>query len=151
MSADLLIGYGSKIVMYFSITLEDGTVADTTRDDQKPFEFTLGDGQLVEGLELSLIGLKAGDKQSLLIEPKDAFGYPDDSSIHWMPRGEFDSKMKLQTGMVIGFSTPSDQEMAGRILVIEDDKVKVDFNHPMAGHEITFEVEVLSVEPAKTT
>lgn len=131
--------------MHFSITLEDGTVAETTRNDNESHEFTLGDGSMIEGLELALMGLKAGDKQTIRIGPGDAFGYPDQDKIHWMDCGEFGDTMKLKRGVIIGFTTPSGEELPGLVLMVEDDRVQIDFNHPMAGHEITFETEILEV------
>jgi len=132
--------------MHFSISLEDGTIAETTRDDNEPLEFVMGDGTMIEGLELALYGLKAGDKQTLTIEPKLAFGYHDPGNVHTMPRTEFPSDMQLAKGVIIEFNTPAGDEVPGTIMEVGDSEVKVDFNHPLAGHDITFEVEILSVE-----
>lgn len=145
MADESIIVLGSRVLMHFSITLEDGTIAETTRDDNEPHEFTLGDGTMIDGLELALIGLKAGDQQTIRIGPEDAFGYPDQDSIHWMDRSEFGDTMELKRGVIIGFTTPSGEELPGLVLMVEDDRVKVDFNHPMAGHEITFETEILEI------
>ena len=143
-----VIGPGSKVCMHFSITLEDGTVAETTRDDNEPLDFVMGDGTVIEGLELALYGLKAGDKQTLTIEPKLSFGYHDPGNVHTMPRSEFPEDMHLNKGVIIEFNTPAGDEVPGTIVEVGDNEVEVDFNHPLAGHEITFEVEILSVEPA---
>jgi len=141
-----VIGPGSKVRMHFSITLEDGTVAETTRDDNEPLEFVMGDGTMIEGLELALYGLKAGDTQTLNIEPKLAFGYHDPGNVHTMSRNEFPADMRLAKGVIIEFNTPAGDEVPGTIMEVGESEVKVDFNHPLAGHEITFEVEILSVE-----
>ncbi len=143
----LTIGHGSEVTMHFSLTLEDGTVADATVDGE-PMTFTMGDGTMVEGLEMVLYGLKVGDKQSLSIDPRDTFGFPDEENIHTLPRSEFSDEMKIEEGMIIGFSTPSGEEIPGAILEIGDDEVKVDFNHPLAGHEVVFTVEILDIKPA---
>ena len=149
MSADieaLTIGPGSEVLMHFSLSLADGTVADSTTDDE-PLRFVMGDGTLIEGLELVLYGLKKGDRQCLSIEPRDAFGFPDEDNIHTMPRSEFPDDMQLEVGMIIGFSTPSGEEVPGAIQDIKDDEIVVDFNHPLAGHEVIFDVEILEVNP----
>ena len=149
MSADieaLTIGPGSEVLMHFSLSLADGTVADSTREGE-PLRFVMGDGTLIEGLELVLYGLKKGDRQCLSIEPRDAFGFPDEDNIHTMPRGEFPADMQLEAGMIIGFSTPSGEEVPGAIQEIKDDEIVVDFNHPLAGHEVIFDVEILDVKP----
>jgi len=149
MSADievLTIGPGSEVLMHFTLSLADGTVADTTREGE-PLRFVMGDGTLIEGLELVLYGLKVGDQQCLSIGPRDAFGFPDEENIHTMPRSEFPAEMQLEPGMIISFSTPSGQEIPGAIQDVKGDEVVVDFNHPLAGHEVIFDVEILEVKP----
>jgi len=132
--------------MHFSVSLTDGTVVETTRDDNEPLEFVMGDGTMIQGLELALYGLKAGDKQTVTIEPRLAFGFPDPESVHILPRSEFPQDMQLARGVIIEFNTPAGDEVPGTVLEVSEEEVKVDFNHPLAGHDITFEVEILSVE-----
>lgn len=149
MSADieaLTIGPGSEVLMHFTLSLADGTVADSTRDGE-PLRFVMGDGTLIEGLELVLYGLKVGDRQCLSIEPRDAFGFPNEENIHTMPRSEFPADMQLEPGLIVGFTTPSGEEVPGAIQEIKGDEVVVDFNHPLAGHEVIFDVEILEVKP----
>jgi FKBP-type peptidyl-prolyl cis-trans isomerase SlpA len=146
-SKPALIGPGSKVCLHFTVSLEDGTIAETTRDDNEPMEFVIGDGTMIQGLELALYGLKAADKQTLTIEPKLAFGYHDPENIHKMSRDEFPKDMQLAKGVIIEFNTPAGDEVPGMILDVGESEVEVDFNHPLAGHEITFDVEILSVKP----
>ena len=149
MSADieaLTIGPGSEVLMHFTLSLPDGTVADSTREGE-PLRFVMGDGTLIEGLELVLYGLKQGDRQCLSIEPRDAFGFPDEENIHTMPRSEFPADMQLEAGLIISFTTPSGEEVPGAIRKIKDDEVVIDFNHPLAGNEIIFDVEILELKP----
>jgi FKBP-type peptidyl-prolyl cis-trans isomerase SlpA len=135
----------SRVVMHFSLTLEDGTIAESTFDSD-PLEFVMGDGTLIEGLELALYGLKPGDHQRLTMQPQDAFGFPDPENVHIMPRSEFTADMEIEPGLIIGFTTPSGEEIPGAVLEVHDDEVKVDFNHPLAGHELVFDVEILEVQ-----
>ena len=149
MSADieaLTIGPGSEVLMHFTLSLPDGTVADSTREGE-PLRFVMGDGTLIEGLELVLYGLKKGDRQCLSIGPRDAFGFPDKENIHTMPRSEFPADIQLEAGLIIGFTTPSGEEVPGAIQEVKDDEVVVDFNHPLAGNEIIFDVEILELKP----
>ena len=149
MTADieaLTIGPGSEVLMHFTLSLADGTVADSTREGE-PLRFVMGDGSLIEGLELVLYGLKQGDQQCLSIEPRDAFGFPDEENIHTMARSEFPEDIQLEVGQIIGFTTPSGEEVPGAIMEIKDEEVVVDFNHPLAGHEVIFDVEILEVKP----
>jgi FKBP-type peptidyl-prolyl cis-trans isomerase SlpA len=142
----LTIGPGCEVQMHFTLTLEDGTVADTTRNDE-PIQFVMGDGTLIEGLELALYGLSQGEKQCIAIEPRDAFGFPDEDNIHSLNRNEFPTDIQLEVGQIIEFSTPSGEEVPGAIMALNDDEVVVDFNHPLAGHVIVFDVEILKISP----
>jgi len=144
----LTIGHGCEVTMHFTLALEDGTIADASVDGE-PMTFTMGDGTMIEGLEMVLYGLKVGDKQSLSIEPRDTFGFPEDENIHILPRTEFPDELNIEEGMIIGFSTPSGEEVPGAIMGIKDDEVKVDFNHPLAGHEVVFSVEIVDIKPAQ--
>jgi len=135
---------GSEVVMHFSITLEDGTVADST-EGEEPLRFVMGDQTLIEGLELALYGLKAGDKQSLIIEPENAFGHRDPANIHPVQRDEFPEEMEIREGVIVGFVTPGGDEIPGTVIELGEKEVTVDFNHPIAGHEIRFEVEILEI------
>ncbi|MES9911242.1 MAG: peptidylprolyl isomerase, partial [Candidatus Sedimenticola sp. 4PFRAG1] len=110
-----------------------------------------GDGSLTEGLELALYGLKVGDKQTLLLEAEQAFGIHDEGKIQQMQRSDFPDEMELEAGLVVGFEAPSGTEVAGIILEADDQDVKVDFNHPLAGKDVVFKVEILEIEgPAST-
>lgn len=145
----LSIGAGSQVSMYFTLSLEDGTVADATEKNE-PFTFTMGDGALIEGLELMLYGLKVGDKQCLSIEPQDAFGFSDIENIHTLPRETFADDLPTEPGTVIEFETPSGEKLPGTIEAVKDDEIVVDFNHPLAGHTIVFDVEILEIKPGDT-
>lgn len=141
-----VIGEQSKVVMHYRITLEDGTVADSTWEDSTPIAFALGDGTLSPGLEQALQGLKAGDHETLTLSPEQGFGYKDTENIHNLPRDDFDPEMPLEPGMVIGFSLPGGEELPGMVMDVTESHVQVDFNHPFSGHQLKFEVEVISVE-----
>lgn len=136
---------GSRVTMHYTLSLEDGMIADTSREGE-PLSFTLGDGTLIEGLELAILGLKAGDRQCLGIPPQSGFGFRDPKHIHEMPRSDFPEDMELSEGLIIGFSSPAGDEVPGAVLEVGEDNVKVDFNHPLAGHEVTFDVEILAVD-----
>ena len=142
---EVAIYHGSEVLMHFTITLEDGTVAETTQGEE-PLRFVMGDETLIEGLELALFGLKAGDKQSLKIGPETAYGYPDPENVQTMSRTDFPDDMDLNPGLIISFALPDGEEYPGTITEVGDEQVTVDFNHPLAGHEILFDVEILEVK-----
>lgn len=143
----ITVGPGCVVSMHFRLSLQDGTVADESAEGE-PLTFTMGDGTLIQGLELMLYGMKIGEKQCLSIDPRDAFGFPDEENIHTMPRGEFDAAMNIAPGMIVAFTTPGGQEVPGTIKEVNKDTIVVDFNHPLAGFEVTFDVEILDIKPA---
>ncbi len=139
----------STVTLHLSLTLEDGTVAESTFDDE-PLTFILGDGTLVEGLELGLYGLRPGDTQRLSLFPEQAFGLRDPEKVHRLPRADFPAEMALEPGCIIGFDTPEGEELPGMIVSTDDTSVEVDFNHPLAGRVLIFDVEIIDVVLADT-
>ncbi len=139
------IGIGSRVTMHFSLKLADGMLVESSFDDQ-PLSFVVGDGTLDRGLELALIGLREGDRQTLTLMPGQAFGVRDDKAIQLIERDLFPADMQLQPGQIVGFTGPDGEELAGAVLEIQNRLVKVDFNHPLAGREIEFETLILEVD-----
>jgi len=131
--------------MHFAIRLADGMLVESSFDDE-PISFVVGDGALDKGLELALIGLVADDRQTLALMPGQAFGMRDEAALQRVEKTQFPEDMLLEQGQVIGFSGDNGEEVAGAIVNIGDDHVQVDFNHPLAGREIEFEVHILAVE-----
>lgn len=142
----ITVGPGTQVTMHFSVRFPDGFVADASEPGE-PMTFVMGDGSMIQGLELALYGLKAGDKQTVELDPLHAFGYSDPENVHTMQRAEFSSELPLEVGTVIAFSTPSGEEIPGMIQEVKGDDVLVDFNHPLAGHDIIFEVEIVDIKP----
>ena len=140
------IEVASTVTLHLSLTLEDGTVAESTFGAE-PLTFTMGDETLVRGLELALYGLVPGAVQRLELYPEQVFGLRDPANIHILPRADFDAGIVLEEGVIVGFETPQGEELAGTILSLDEDTVSVDLNHPMAGHTIIFDVEIIDVVP----
>ena len=140
------IGLSCRVIMHFSLTLEDGTVAESSFDNE-PLDFVMGDGTLARGLELALFGLKPGERQRILLTPEQGWGQRDEGQIHTLGRDRFPEDMMLEPGVIIGFTGEEGQEIPGLVLEAGEDTVKVDFNHPLAGHAIRYDVEILDVIP----
>ncbi|NHZ69925.1 MAG: peptidylprolyl isomerase [Thermotogales bacterium] len=139
------IGMGSGVTMHFALRLADGMPVESSFDDQ-PVNFVLGDGTLDRGLELALLGLVADARQTLTLMPGQAFGMRDEAALQWMQKAQFPEDMPLEKGQIVGFAGEDGEEVVGAIIDIEGERVKVDFNHPLAGREIEFEVHILAVE-----
>ncbi|GLT18126.1 peptidyl-prolyl cis-trans isomerase [Vibrio zhanjiangensis] len=136
----------SAVTLHFTIKLQDGSVADSTHNMGKPAKLVMGDGSLSENFEHCLLGLKAGDQKAIELQAKDAFGAPNPDNIHHMDRAKFVGDAEVEVGTIMAFSGPDGMEIPGIITEIAGDSVTVDFNHPLAGQDVTFEVEILSVE-----
>ncbi len=135
----------SIVSLHHRIGYTDGTLLEDTFDEE-PLTYHLGTGELADGLELSILGLREGDEQTLDIEPDLAFGYPDDDLVQYLDRADFDSEKHLEPGLIIEFSTPGGETLPGTIVEFDDKRVKVDFNHPLAGHTVRYSVRIVSVE-----
>lgn len=130
--------------MHFSISLEDGTVAEDSFADE-PVEVVIGAGDLQTGLERVLLGLRKGDRQAFRIPPEQSFGFSDPDAVQHMKRSDFPKDMELVPGLIIAFTTPAGDELPGTILQVHGEEVRVDFNHPLAGHQLLYKVEILNV------
>lgn len=141
---------GSRVLLHLAIKLTNGTVAESTFDAE-PFELIIGDGTLVQGLEVALYGMRSGEKQSLTLAPEQAYGVHDPAAVGWLPRDQFPADMQLQPGLLVGFVGADGEEVAALVIAVEDEQVQIDFNHPLAGKPIIFESEIISVEPPAET
>jgi len=138
---------GSTVTLHLSLTLENGSVAESTFDNE-PLTFTMGDGTLVRGLELALYGLRSGDTQRLALYPEQAYGVHDPERIHRLARSGFAADIELLPGNLVVFDTQEGEEIAGTVLSLDEQMVEVDLNHPLAGRRLVFDVEILDVIPA---
>jgi len=141
----LKISRNSIVTLYHRLGLTDGTVLEDTFNDE-PLTYHLGTGELAQGLELALIGLKQGDHQTLDINPDLAFGFAEDDMRHSLDRTDFGPEYTLEPGLIIEFSTPTGETLPGTILEVSADKVLVDFNQPLAGEVVRYEVEILQID-----
>ncbi|APX94548.1 peptidylprolyl isomerase [Halomonas sp. 1513] len=142
------IADGMEVTLHFTLKLEDGTVVDSTRD-KRPATFQVGDGNLPPGFEAPLEGLTDGDTGSYQISPEHAFGQHNPQNVQLLKRDDFDD-VEPEVGTVMSFADAAGGELPGVIASIDGEQVEVDFNHPLAGRTLTFEVEVIQVRPATT-
>ncbi|AMG60218.1 FKBP-type peptidyl-prolyl cis-trans isomerase [Pantoea vagans] len=138
----------SAVLVHFTLKLEDGSTAESTRANGKPALFRLGDGSLSAALEQALLGLKAGETQQFNLAPEDAFGGVSPDLIQYFSRRDFIDAGEPEVGAIMLFSGMGGSEMPGVIREVSGDSITVDFNHPLAGRRIQFDVEVLEIDPA---
>ncbi|GAA5217014.1 FKBP-type peptidyl-prolyl cis-trans isomerase [Corallincola platygyrae] len=142
------ISSSSEVLMHFTLKLADGSVAETTKVAQKPAKLVMGDGSLTPAFERCLLGLEQGDNKSFELPPEDAFGVPDPDLIHHVERSRFPADVACEEGAIIAFAQPNGSELPGVIRAVEGESVTVDFNHPLAGQTVTFDVEIIEVNKA---
>ena len=146
-SAKPKIQMGSSVKIHFALLMPTGEEIDTTRRGS-PASLVLGDGNLLPGFEAVLLGFQEGDDVQLTVLAADAFGERNEANIRVLAKSTFaqmDSQDGLEPGLVVSFQAP-DGELPGVVLDVYEETVKVDFNHPLSGKDITFDVSVLAVE-----
>ncbi len=134
----------SEVVISFTLALTDGTLVDQATPNE-PYRFRLGDGSLLPNLESLLVGLEEGTSGRFFIPPEEGFGFPDPMNVHKVERTEFPQDMALKVGDIVGFNTPTGDEVPGQVVALDDALITVDFNHPLSGQAIVFEVKIEQV------
>ncbi|WP_028110396.1 FKBP-type peptidyl-prolyl cis-trans isomerase [Ferrimonas futtsuensis] len=140
-----VIGNNSQVFVHFNVELPDGTVADSTRAHGKPARLTLGDGSLSGAFEAAIRGMGKGETRRFSLDPQHAFGERNPDNIHHMDRTQFAADADLTEGTIMAFSTPDGNQVPGIIREVAGDSVTVDFNHPLAGQMVIFDLEVLDI------
>mgnify|MGYP000136917219 CR=1 FL=1 len=138
---------GSRVSLHFALLMPNGEEIDTTRRGA-PASLVIGDGNLLPGFEAALIGLSQGDDVQLLIPAEQAFGPRQEANVRVLSRSMFeqiDGDEPLESGLVVSFQAP-DGELPGVVIEVYEESVKIDFNHPLSGHDITFDVSILEVK-----
>lgn len=141
------INMRSLVLMHYSIALTNGSEIESSFDDE-PVEITMGDGDVTDGMELAIFGLKEGDSQTLALTPEQGFGTRDEDNIHEMPLSDFPEDLLPEVGLSYSFESPDGSEIPGTIISLKNNSAEIDFNHPLAGHEIIFTVKILGVNNA---
>lgn len=135
----------STVILHINMKLTDDSVADSTRMNHKPAKIVLGSGDVTPAFEYELIGMQVGEKKKFTLPPQDAFGFPNPANFHKMPLSRFEKNIKLELGSIIEFDQLNGQPLLGIIREIQDHEVLLDFNHPLCGQNVVFEVEVMQI------
>ena len=112
---------------------------------QEPLQFLVGHGNIISGLEREMMGMKVGESKDVVIQPADAYGEFDQRAYMDVPRKEFPSDMQIEEGSELTVRDDSGQSRYARIDAIDGDTVRLNFNHPLAGDELHFNVKVVGL------
>jgi len=138
-----MIADGKKVRIHYTGTLNDGTQFDSSAG-RDPFEFEIGAGKVIPGFDIAVRSMEIGDKKTVTIPTAEAYGEVREEIIGDLPKDMFPPEMKLTVGTAIQMMSPQGPVMV-TIKEIKETAVTVDANHPLAGKDLTFELELLEV------
>ena len=144
MAKNTPIGPGTRVTLRFTLELTNGDIVDSTGDTAATF--VVGDGTLLPGFELAMYGMVAEASARLSIPASQAFGEHLEANMQRLRRGQFPVNMVLTEGLMMSFADKTDSELPGVINKIQGDSIEVDFNHPLAGKDLIFDVAIVEVE-----
>jgi len=134
---------GSTVALEYTVTLEDGTVAQSNVGGE-PIEFTAGENEMLPALEEALMGLAAGDRKQVTIASEDAYGEVQEHLIVEVPRSDIPEASRKEGAVMMATDLRGERRPV-RVVEVKPAKVVLDYNHPLAGHDLRFDVHILEV------
>jgi FKBP-type peptidyl-prolyl cis-trans isomerase SlyD len=134
---------GQVVSMEYTLRVDD-EVIDSSQGGE-PLEFLAGHGNIIPGLESKMQGMKIGETQDVTVTPADAYGEYDAQAFLDVPRQEFPNDMKVEQGMELNVRDDDGQSRYARIESVAADSVQLNFNHPLAGKTLKFNVKVVGL------
>jgi len=135
---------GDTVKVHYTGTLTDGTVFDSSRD-REPFEFTIGQGMVIPGFETAVEGMTVGESTKVTIPASEAYGEVREDLLLPVPRDQVPAGMEPEVGMQVQLQTQSGQPVIARIVRVTDADILLDANHPLAGQDLTFDIELMEI------
>jgi len=136
---------GSIVTLHYVAKLEDGQVLEST-SGRDPIKFKVGSGEVLKGLDESVIGLKKGDKVEITIPPEKGFGPWRDDLLKKIPRSALKGDSEPKVGMIVELKSELGGSIPAIITEVTEKTITIDLNHPLAGQTLKFEVEIIDVE-----
>lgn len=135
---------GDTVQIHYSGKLNDGTVFDTS-DGKSPLEFKIGENTVIPHLEQSVIGMTIGEKATVEISAENAYGRHQPDAIQTVERSMIPREVDLTVGSQLQATTPDDQTLLLTVAAVDDTTVTLDGNHPLAGQDLTFDIELVEI------
>jgi len=139
-----IIKDGSTVKVHYTGQLKDGSVFDSSLQ-KDPLEFTMGQGQLIPGFEKAIEGLSVGDTTTANIPAAEAYGEPNPEMVVEVEKGQLPDELEPEVGLQLQLNQPNGQAIPVQITAVGDEKVTLDANHPLAGQDLTFQIEVVEI------
>ena len=126
--------------------LADGTVFDTSEaEGREPLGFRLGENQVLPKLEAEIIGMEVGDRKTVPVDANDAYGPHQEQAIQRVDRNEIPDDVDLTVGNNLQATGPDGEVVPLRVIAAGETTVTLDANHPLAGHDLTFDIELVEI------
>lgn len=138
-----MITKGSKVTLNYTLTV-DGQKVEST-EGKTPLEYTHGEGNLIPGFEKGLEGMKANDTKKITVATEEAYGPRVEDRIVEVPKATLSKDVDPKPGMILQMMTEDGQPLTGSVVEVKEESLLLDFNHPLAGKELTFDITVVSV------
>lgn len=135
---------GDKVRVHYTGTLNNGQIFDSSKD-RDPLEFTLGTGMVIPGFDAAVTGLEPGEKTTQTIPVDKAYGEYNDEMVATIEKQNIPADFELEVGQRLQMQVPNGDAMAVTITDIQGDMVTLDGNHPLAGQDLTFELELVEI------
>lgn len=136
--------HGNTVHIHYTGRLADGTVFDSS-DGREPLAFELGAGQVIPGLDRAMRGMAVGDKKTVEIICTEAYGEHHAEGVQIVPRAQMPADMNPEVGMQLQAQAPDGQQVVLVVTDVDEATVTVDANHPLAGKDLIFDVELMAV------
>jgi peptidylprolyl isomerase len=135
---------GDTVRVHFTGRLEDGTVFDTSAE-RGPYEFTIGESRIVPGFAQAVIGMKPGESKTVEIPAKKAYGLHRKEMIAVIERSKLAAHLNPEIGQRLRIDQADGQEIPATVIKVSASSVTLDANHPLAGKNLTFDIELLEI------
>ena len=135
---------GDTVAINYTGTLADGSQFDSS-EGRDPLRFTLGSGQIIAGLDAAITGMSQGEKKSVTIAAAEAYGDHRPEAVQAVPRAQIPAEIPLEVGGGLQVQTPDGQTIPVTVTSVTDEEVTLDANHPLAGKDLTFAVELVEI------
>ena len=135
---------GDTVKIHYTGSFEDGTEFATSMNDE-PLEFTIGEGQVIPGLEQAVTGMSPGEAKTAQIMADQAYGPYQKSKVVEVNRNRFPPQFELQIGTVLGTRKAGGQKIRRIVTTVSETSVTLDANHPLAGEDLTFDLELIEI------
>ena len=135
---------GRSVQVHYKGSFSDGTVFDSSYERGQTIGFTVGEGEMIPGFDSAVNGMKVGETKSITIASNEAYGDHDPDGVQEISKNQFPDDFNYETGVVVE-GLAGEQPIRGVISTVNESTVTIDFNHPMAGKDLNFEIELVDV------